>query len=86
VIHADGSNVTGTNPAKIVETISIYVVGLGQPNGSVKTGQASPVPPANALANLDFEFRPVRGALGPPPGRTGDPGLCSDAPEDDGQR
>jgi len=58
VIHADGSNVTGTNPAKIGETISIYVVGLGQPNSSVKTGQASPVPPANALANVDFEFRP----------------------------
>ncbi len=62
IIHADGSIVSASNPAKIGETISIWAVGLGLPSsGSVATGAANPSPPLTTKVNVDFDFRPNAG-------------------------
>jgi hypothetical protein len=51
VTHADGSRVTGNNPAKPGETIVIYLTGLGWTEPTVKTGEAAAIP---AKAVLSF--------------------------------
>jgi uncharacterized protein (TIGR03437 family) len=42
VKHSDGSLVTAANPAVAQETVTMSLVGLGQPNGAVTTGAAAP--------------------------------------------
>jgi uncharacterized protein (TIGR03437 family) len=42
VKHGNGTLVTSANPARTGETVTISLVGLGQPEGSVATGVAAP--------------------------------------------
>ncbi len=42
VKHSDGTLVTAANPATAGETVTMSLLGLGQPNGTVVTGAAAP--------------------------------------------
>ena len=71
VTHADGSLVTESKPAKAGEMLVAYSFGLGLTNPPVRSGEASPSPPAQ-VANLllGFEFRenaPPRHPIPPGP-------------------
>jgi uncharacterized protein (TIGR03437 family) len=48
VVHLDGTLVNGKSPAKIGETVSVYLTGLGAVNPAIADGDAGPV---NPLAN-----------------------------------
>jgi hypothetical protein len=56
VTHADGSLVSTTKPAQPGEELVMYAVGLGATSPPVKTGVASPVPPATAARGFDLNF------------------------------
>ncbi len=60
VTHADGSNVTSTDPARPGEEVVIYAVGMGLPSGPVQTGDVSPSPAATVErpVYLQYDFRP----------------------------
>lgn len=60
VTHADGSVVSVSKPARLGEELVMYAVGLGTTNRLVKTGAASPAPPAPAAGTfvLNFDYRP----------------------------
>jgi uncharacterized protein (TIGR03437 family) len=49
-LHPDGSNVTKANPAKIGETIAVYLTGLGTVTPTVTDGSLGPTSP---LSNAD---------------------------------
>jgi uncharacterized protein (TIGR03437 family) len=53
VVHQDGSLVNAKNPAKIGETVSVFVTGLGAVNPSIPDGAAGPTNPlSNASATI----------------------------------
>jgi hypothetical protein len=58
VTHADGSLVSVSKPAQPGEELVMYAVGLGATNPPVKTGAASPAPPAAAagIFVLNFDY------------------------------
>jgi uncharacterized protein (TIGR03437 family) len=50
VLHADYSPVTASKPARLGETVLIYLTGLGELNPAATTGAANPEsPPGKAL-------------------------------------
>lgn len=51
VIHADGSLVTGADPALRGETVVIFATGLGQTEPSVESGRAYPAEPVPSLTD-----------------------------------
>jgi uncharacterized protein (TIGR03437 family) len=51
VIHLDGSLVTSSNPAKIGETVSLFLTGLGAVNPLVPDGSAGPSDPLSQATN-----------------------------------
>ena len=51
VIHLDGSLVTSSNPAKIGETVSLFLTGLGTVNPLVPDGAAGPSDPLSQATN-----------------------------------
>jgi hypothetical protein len=59
VTHADGTLVSTSKPAQPGEELVMYAVGLGATNPPVKTGAASPAPPAAAAGTfvLNFDYR-----------------------------
>jgi uncharacterized protein (TIGR03437 family) len=53
VVHLDGSLVNAGNPAKIGETVSIFLTGLGAVNPAISDGAAGPTTPlANATSTI----------------------------------
>jgi hypothetical protein len=58
VTHADGNLVSISKPAQPGEELVTYAVGLGATNPPVKTGAASPAPPAAAagIFVLNFDY------------------------------
>src|SRR5712692_2921948 len=48
VLHQSGSVVSATSPAQSGETISVFLTGLGEVNGTVNAGDAAPLPPVSA--------------------------------------
>jgi uncharacterized protein (TIGR03437 family) len=60
VTHADGTAVDALHPAQAGEQVVMYAVGLGATIPPVKTGTASPLPPAQAgvVFTLNFDYRP----------------------------
>jgi uncharacterized protein (TIGR03437 family) len=48
ITHLDGSLVTAANPAKVGETVSMYLTGLGAVSPAIKEGA---VPPSSPLSN-----------------------------------
>ena len=56
-LHPDFSLVTAQNPARIGETIAVYLTGLGAVTPAVANGAAGPVNPlASATENLDVHL------------------------------
>lgn len=58
VFHLNGRLVTADDPARPSETLVLYAVGLGVPEGAAKTGEATVVPGPVPRLNLDFNFTP----------------------------
>ncbi len=58
VTHADGSLVTAASPARAGETLTMSLVGMGQPNGTVTTGAAAPsITPALDGVQISYDAR-----------------------------
>ncbi|MCZ2147288.1 MAG: hypothetical protein LC126_05885 [Bryobacterales bacterium] len=68
VTHADGRLVTAGNPAKSGEALTMYAVGLGRPEGNVKTGDAAAAAVALPDVKLGFEYGVNRPASEPAAG------------------
>jgi uncharacterized protein (TIGR03437 family) len=55
IVHpADGSIVTAANPAKVGETVSLFLTGLGAVTGNVAAGSAAPSSPLSTITAPDF--------------------------------
>lgn len=52
VVHADGTYVSVTSPAKPGETVVVYAVGLGNTNPPVATGAPSPLSPLSVALTV----------------------------------
>jgi len=58
VEHGDGSLVSAANPAQAGETLTLSLVGMGQPPGTVTTGAAAPaVTPALDGVEISYDAR-----------------------------
>jgi hypothetical protein len=59
VSHADGTMVTGQNPARAGETVTIYATGVGWAVGSLGVpARSGGVPIDPSLVLIGFDFRP----------------------------
>jgi len=57
VTHIDGTLVSASSPANVGETLTAWVVGLGQTNPSASTGQPAKIgAPTAETINLDFNY------------------------------
>ncbi|MCX6617756.1 MAG: metallophosphoesterase [Acidobacteria bacterium] len=57
VLHADGTLVSPSAPAKTGEVVLIFLTGLGQVNGQITCGQAAPAsPPLTVTAQVQVEI------------------------------
>jgi uncharacterized protein (TIGR03437 family) len=57
VLHADGTLVSPSAPAKSGEVVLIFLTGLGQVNGQINCGQAAPAsPPLTVTAQVQVEI------------------------------
>ena len=70
VVHLDGTLVNDKNPAKIGETVSVYLTGLGAVNPAIADGDAGPV---NPLANAT---NPITAFIGGTEAKVGYSGLA----------
>jgi len=57
VTHIDGTLVSASSPANVGETLTAWVLGLGQTNPAASTGQPAKIgAPAAETFNLDFNY------------------------------
>ena len=56
VTHIDGTLVSASKPAEFGETVTAWVLGLGQTNPAASTGQPAKMAPAAETFNLDFNY------------------------------
>jgi len=57
VTHIDGTMVSASSPANVGETLTAWVLGLGQTNPAASTGQPATIgAPAAETFNLDFNY------------------------------
>ena len=70
VVHLDGTLVNDKSPAKIGETVSVYLTGLGAVNPAIADGDAGPV---NPLANAT---NPITAFIGGTEAKVGYSGLA----------
>jgi uncharacterized protein (TIGR03437 family) len=70
VLHLDGTAVNDKSPAKIGETVSVYLTGLGAVNPTIADGDAGPV---NPLANAT---NPITAFIGGTEAKVGYSGLA----------
>jgi uncharacterized protein (TIGR03437 family) len=59
VIHADGTLVSSSSPARVGETVSVYATGLGATYPSVPSGSPTPTPPPQ-IGDVTFTLAVVR--------------------------
>jgi hypothetical protein len=76
VVHADGSQVSLSSPAKVGEALVMYAVGLGNTNPTVASGTPTPTSTFSATQpfGLYYDFEPN---ASPSPGVAGSPKLNS---------
>ncbi|MGH8247207.1 MAG: hypothetical protein ACREUU_12350 [Gammaproteobacteria bacterium] len=56
ILRADGSPVSGANPARPGEVVSVFAVGLGPTSVALPSGVPSPSPPIQVALPVQFRF------------------------------